>query len=127
MINRLKVVYFNATSGEDPKITTINDDLQEFYRLLNCRAINIVNRIICDVPVCVICDDEGLLKENPTLSAIFYPELARAFVGNLIITGPNDLEGNLTSLSEQDAKRVLLAQAKVNGKLALLFDSYKRG
>ena len=54
----------------------------------------------------IICDDEGLFKEPQKISAI--NNLGQVqLVGSILIVGPADSEGNLTSLSNKDANYIL--------------------
>lgn len=101
----MKVVYLNAENRELPNVIDIEDNLEVFYELINCRCIDIVSRKIGHKYFDVICDDEGALKENVIISAVdtqFRPML----VGNLIIT-KSDEEGNLIDLSDEDIKQIL--------------------
>ena len=89
-------------------IVEIPDELDEFYRILNCDCIDIPVRRIGHrkQKFNIVCDDEGLFKTPQKISAIDnlgQPQL----VGNLFIVGGTDLEGNLISLSEDDAAYVL--------------------
>ena len=60
---------------ETAGVVEIPDELDEFYRILNCSCIDItVRRIGCNfhnrIRVNIICDDEGLCKSDPKISAI---------------------------------------------------------
>ena len=44
--------------------------LKDYYRLIDCSTIDIVKRRSAGKYYEIICDDEGLLKENPKISAI---------------------------------------------------------
>lgn len=84
----------------------IKDDLDEFYRLIECDTIDIVKRDIGGKCYCVICDDEGLFKQNP-LPAIANQQTPNINVyGNIIITGEENNEGELTSLTSEDINRI---------------------
>lgn len=103
---KLKAIYLDVSNNAEPVITEIKDDLDTFYRLIKCSCIDIVSRKIGSEYFDIICDDEGLLIDNPTVSAINeygHPEL----VGNLIIVGQPDNLGNLQSLTENQAKEIL--------------------
>lgn len=99
---------------ETAGIVEIPDELDEFYRILNCDCIDIPMRRIGyrKQKFNIICDDEGLFKNPQKISAIDnlgQPQL----VGNLFIVGGTDLEGNLTSLSADDAAYVLAKVQKM--------------
>ena len=95
--------------NEKVRVVEIPDKLDEFYKILNCRCIDIVARRIGWRTVRrfnIVCDDEGLYKDPQKISAIDnmgQPQL----VGNLFIVGGTDEEGNLISLSEAEADYVL--------------------
>lgn len=96
---------------ETVRVVEIPDELDEFYRILNCSCIDIVSRHIGRnshhwKKFNIVCDDEGLFKDPQKISAI--DNLGRAqLVGNLFIVGGTDPEGNLTSLSEADTDFIL--------------------
>lgn len=102
----MKVVYLNVKDGKAPEVLEIKDDLQEFYKLIDCRTVDIVNRKIGHKRFDIICDDEGLFTDSPKISAIdnFGEPM---LVGNLIIVGTaNDEDGNLAGLTDNEAKYV---------------------
>ena len=90
------------------KIVTIDDTLEAYYSALNCSCIDIVERTIgeSEKRFTIVCDDEGLLKTTPCISAVSVfcePML----VGNLFITDFDHSTGNLVSLSRHDLEYVL--------------------
>lgn len=98
-------IYLNVKDGKTPEVMEIQDDIQEFYKLIGCRTIDIVNRKIGRKRFDIICDDEGLFTESPKISAI--DNLGKPMlVGNLIIVGTADEEGNLVGLTDNEAKYV---------------------
>lgn len=84
----------------------ITDALDTFYEMLHCDFIDIVNRAIGRYGkrrYDIICDDEGLLKDDPYISAI--DNNGRAMlVGSLLVVGEADDDGNITSLDDDDIK-----------------------
>lgn len=87
-------------------IVNIPNELDAFYKALGCRCIDITTHRIGKTVAEIICDDEGLLVEAPKISAI--NNLGQAqLVGSILIVGPADSEGNLTSLSSKDANYIL--------------------
>lgn len=90
--------------NEKVEAMEIEDELDSFYKILNCSTIDIVVRRIggrCKKTFDIVCDDEGLFKEPQKISAI--DNLGNVqLVGNIFITGTADNEGNLTSLSKSD-------------------------
>lgn len=89
-------------------LVEIPNDLESFYKALNCDLIDIVTRRIGDRKKVydIICDDEGLFKQPQKVSAINTSKQPQ-LVGNILITGTADAEGNLTSLSMEDANYIL--------------------
>lgn len=101
----MKVVYLNVEKGQTPEVLDIKDDLQEFYKLIACHCIDITNRKIGRKRFDIICDDEGLLKDSPKISAI--NNLGQPMLcGNMIIVN-SDEDGNLVGLTDKDAEYVL--------------------
>lgn len=79
--------------------------LDDYYRLIGCSLIDITQRKIAGKYYEIICDDEGLLKENPKISAI--NDMGQPMlVGNLIIAEEVDEDGNLTDLLDADIKHI---------------------
>lgn len=105
----MKAVLISTQQNKKPEIIEFKDDLQLYYKLIQCDTIDIVMRKINGTYYNIICDDEGLLKENPIVSAVnnkFQPML----VGNLIIAGNTDDDGNLLGITEEQAKEIINTQ-----------------
>lgn len=77
------------------------NSLQDYYDLIGCNLIEIVNRKIGGKRFEIVCDEEGTFVAEPKISAIDNWG-APMFVGNLIICGQADEEGELTDLSTND-------------------------
>lgn len=100
----MKLFYFNEKGGE---VIDIEGTLEEYYDLINCRCIDIVTRKIEDTYFDIICDDEGLLKDNPRISAVDmsgHPML----VGNLIFSH-TDEEGETIGITDEDIAKIMNA------------------
>lgn len=96
-----KTMYLIDVENNEAKVVKAEDSLKEFYKLLNCSTIDIVQRKIGHKRYDIICDDNGLFVENPKISAI--DDWGNTmFVGNLLITGLPDEDGELTDLSVHD-------------------------
>ena len=81
-------------------VLNIENTLDEFYRLIDCRCINIVRRKIGRKWFDIVCDDEGLFDESPIISAI--DNLGQPmFVGNLLIV-QMDEEGETIGLNSNE-------------------------
>ena len=117
MIRMLKGILIDVLHGKC-QILEIRDELDEFYRILNCGTIDIVKRrigrngrqVVCDI----VCDDEGLLVPDPIFSAV-NTAFTDAIAGNIFIVGSSD-EEHLVSLSDADMKEVLRNIALVKEK-----------
>lgn len=77
--------------------------LSDLYEALGCSTIDIVVRRIGGRPFDIVCDDEGLLKEAPRVSAVA-ANGEYMLVGNLFIC--NHYKEKLTSLSKEDVKHI---------------------
>ena len=87
------------------KVVEIDKKLESYYKILNCNLIDITSRYIGDKLFDIICDDEGLLKENFKVSAITR-SLGPALVGNLFVV-KHDGKGNERSLTKKEVEYVL--------------------
>jgi hypothetical protein len=89
--------------NETAEVTTIERNLHEYYRILHCDCIDITMRKIGKFGkrfYNIICDDEGLLKDNPKISAI--NDLGQVMLcGSLFIVN-DDENGELSSLTKDD-------------------------
>ena len=90
----------------EKKVEVVNpESLQDYYKLIGCKWVEIVTRKIGRKFYDVICDEEGTFVDDPLISAI--DDLGRVmFVGNLIICGLADEEGELTDLTSNDIKYI---------------------
>lgn len=88
----------------NPYIAEVDGSLESYYTILNCDTFDIASRKIGEHIYDIYCDDEGLLKDHPLVSAISsdrHPML----VGNLFIT-KTDEEGNTISLTDEEIDEV---------------------
>lgn len=102
----MKAIYLNVNENQMPEIIDITDELETYYKLCQCTCIDIVTRHIGKTPYSIVCDDEGLFVNSPKISAVdkdYQPQL----VGNLVICGMPDDEGNLTELTGRDLYNIL--------------------
>lgn len=101
----IKAYYINPKTDTACECDIV-DSLDVFYDMLDCGTIDIVNRAIGRYGqrrYDIICDDEGLMKDDPYISAIDkngQPML----VGSLLVVGEADDDGNITSLDDDDIK-----------------------
>lgn len=84
------------------------EELDDYYKHLECRCMDVAVRKIGDTYFDIWVDDEGLLVDSPKVSAIrqtdsgFEPMLA----GNLLIAHHDDV-GNTTSISFEEANMII--------------------
>ena len=81
----------------------IEDDIETYYRILNCDCIDITMRTIGGRAFDIVCDDEGLLKAHPKVSA-FNKAGEPMLVGNLFLCHHEGEE--LSSITEDDVKHI---------------------
>ena len=96
------------TEANTAKAVTIDNTLEAFYSTLHCSCIDIVERTIGESEkyFTIVCDDEGLLKAAPCISAV--SDLCEPMlVGSLLITDFDHDTGDLASLPEQELEYVL--------------------
>ena len=96
------------TVSNTAEVVTLDDTLEAYYSALNCSCIDIVERTIGESEkyFTIVCDDEGLLKADPCISAVsdlWEPML----VGNLFVTDLEHDTGDLVSLPEHELEYVL--------------------
>ena len=102
----MKAIYLNVENGKAPKVVDIEDNLNVFYKMLNCKTIDIVTCKIDNNYYDIICDDNGFWKDVPITSAIDNKNKT-ALVGNLLVVGlPND-EGDLQGLTDEQTFEIL--------------------
>lgn len=91
--------------NETAEVTTIPANLDGYYEATQCCCITIVSRTIGGRRFDIIADDEGLLQENPKISAI--DDLGKPMlVGNLFVAQPTK-DGDLRSLTDEECEWVL--------------------
>lgn len=81
--------------------------LDDYYRLIGCRTIDIVNRIIGDVRVEIVIDDEGALVKNPKVSAINIDGTPMLYGNLLIASGRVTDDGDLAELTEKEVDEIM--------------------
>ena len=106
-MEKIRVLYLDAKEGKELKEREVRCDTnEEFYDLIRCDVIDVTTRMIGNKRYRIIVDDEGLLKLNPIVSAVYKGSGIVALVGNLIIAGEEDRYGELTSLTDEDIKEI---------------------
>lgn len=116
-------LYVNINAGTvEP--CYFKDDLKEFYRLLNCRTIDIQEARIEGRLFDFIVDDEALLKEGPKPSA-FTKDKKPAFCGNLLICRCDTSIGKEISLTKEDITLLLSKVVEIANREAPEEPRYK--
>lgn len=98
----MQLVLFNE---EGIKLLDIEGTLEEYYKYIGCSCIDIVTRKAGDTYFDIICDDEGLLKDNPRISAVDM-QGNPMLVGNLIFTHTDD-EGETVEVTDEDVATIM--------------------
>ena len=80
--------------------------LDDYYNLIGCRTIDIISRIIGDVRVEIVLDDEGALVNNPKVSAIDIDGTPMLFGNLLVASGRVTEDGELTELTEEEVEEI---------------------
>ena len=92
--------------NRDVKMVEAND-LEDYYRLIGCRTIDIVSRTIGDVRVEIVLDDEGAIINNPKVSAIDIDGTPMLF-GNLLVASSRVTDdGELTELTQEEIYEIM--------------------
>lgn len=93
-----------VTTAGEIKPAELDGSLESFYKTLECDIITCTIRRIGKKEYNVICDDEGLLKGNPKVTAVtkmYNP----ALVGNLFIC--NSDGEDWTSLTDDEIHEIM--------------------
>lgn len=84
----------------------IEDTLDELYRVIDCTCVEMPVRKIGKKYFTCICDEEGLFSGEPKISAI--DNLGNAqLVGNLFIVSAENSDGELKSLTNDEASYIV--------------------
>ena len=92
--------------NREVKIVEANG-LDDYYRLIGCRTIDIISRSIGDVRVEIVLDDEGAIIDKPKVSAIDIDGTPMLFGNLLVASGRVTEEGELTELTKADIKELM--------------------
>ena len=105
---KIKVMILDGIS--EPVITEITDSLDEYYKIIGCRVIELPERKIGGIRYWIICDEEFLLTESQSpenISSICYRDgkCAEIILGKIIIVKPGR-GGKCASLTDEDIERI---------------------
>ena len=92
--------------NKEIKIVEANG-LDDYYKLIGCRTVDIIHTWIGDVEVEIVLDDEGLLVEDPKPSAISVDGTPVLFGNLLIASGRVTDEGELTELDQDELEAIM--------------------
>ena len=92
--------------NKDVRLVEANT-LDDYYRLIGCRIIDIISRSIGDIRVEIVLDDEGALVENPKVSAISVDGTPMLFGNLLIASGKVTEDGELTELTKDEIDEIM--------------------
>ena len=92
--------------NKDVRLVEANT-LDDYYRLIGCRTIDIISRSIGDIRVEIVLDDEGALVENPKVSAISVDGTPMLFGNLLIASGKVTEDGELTELTKDEIDEIM--------------------
>ena len=84
--------------NKEVKVVEANT-LDDYYKLIGCRTIDIVRRWIGDVVVEIVTDDEGAIIDNPKVSAIGVDGTPMLYGNLLIASGRVTDDGELTEIN----------------------------
>ena len=90
----MKMLFLDVKNKEVKMVES--NGLDDYYRLIGCRCIDIVSRTIGDVRVEIVIDDEGALVKNPKVSAIDIDGTPMLFGNLLVASGRVTEDGELT-------------------------------
>ena len=83
------------------------NELDDYYRLIGCRTIDIVSRSIGDVRVEIVLDDEGAIIDKPKASAIDIHGTPMLFGNLLVASGRVTEDGELTELTKREVDEIM--------------------
>ena len=84
---------------------TLENSLEAFYHALNCGSIECPTRVISGMHVIVVCDGEGLLKENQKPAVIGFDHV-EVIVGNVFLCKFDGVD-DFTSMTEEETEKIL--------------------
>ena len=103
---RIKVLTLEVNhemKGIFPNVRIIENSLENFYKIIGCDLIDIVQIEVAGKFYDVICDEEFLLKEKPVQTLFVNSE--QVLCGNLIFT-TCDENGKTQGLTDEDIQNL---------------------
>ena len=102
----MKMLLLLDVENRDVKMVEANG-LDDYYRLIGCRCIDIVSRTIGDVKVEIVLDDEGAIIDKPKVSAIDIDGTPMLYGNLLIASGRVTDDGELTELTDAEVDEIM--------------------
>ena len=96
--------YLIDVDKAEHRLVMFDDSVEEIVKLLNCSVFTVVYRYIGNKEYVIYCDDEGLLKREPRVSAVDSKHEVQ-LVGNLLIAR-NGYGGVTESLDDSDIQNI---------------------
>lgn len=90
-----------VVDGRKAEFAEVKDDVHEFYRLIGCDCIDIARRWVGGLEFDIVVDDEGLLKDRPSVTMVD-ATLTPMLVGTLLFFGHEGCD--LRSLTDREAE-----------------------
>lgn len=114
----IKGLLIDVISNQVKPVET-EDELKEFYKLLNCDCIDIVRRPVAGKEYTFIIDDNGLSSDNPIPSCV--SSRGVELVGNVLIFNDNEIGDGQASLEQADIDWIMnnVTKAKFANKSKL--------
>lgn len=100
---------------QEVKVVDVESDIHAWYKLLNCDLVEMPEYQIEGKYFTFICDEEGLLKNNPVISAVD-SDNRPMLVGNVLICNSNYENGDVVDLTDED---INLIQRHVKSRLLI--------
>ena len=101
----MKYLLLNVKNREVKTVEA--NGLDDYYKIIGCRTIDIISRIIGDVRVEIVIDDEGALVEHPKVSAIGIDGTPMLYGNLLIASGRVTDDGELTELTQEEIDEIM--------------------
>ena len=96
--------YLIDAENREAEVVEVEDDLDAFYKLLNCDCFDITKRKIGGKWFQIMCDDIGLWKEGNMPSALT-EDMRVGLVGNILVF-PSIDSPDLHSLSDEEIEHL---------------------
>lgn len=123
----MKGLVFDGKGFKELK-TDGENNLTAWYKAIDCDCIDIVSRKVGGKYLGIVCDDEGLLKGSPVVTAINKQNKSEVMlVGSLVFYGGVDANGDLIDITKDDVKRiksntVMYLDKELGVRLAVMLD-----